>query len=322
MRLLRLFAARPVRVAFHVLGLLAALGVGVLVTRHFAEHGWPFADAEPLGVLAAGGLFLGAFAFKAWGWQRLFHPETRPTVLALATAGGAASMTGIALPGRCDSLVRIAVVRRYPGQRCGLSGVVFSLFVLGLIDNAALVPFAGVAAVVAAPSALVRAALLVVAGGGVLAALFVLTLPRLAGVRRVVRFRVGRWVTAHAAPRRDVVRAWCLVAASWTLRGAAIAVLLDALAIGFSIPLALLFLCASAAATALPISPQGAAAQAGAGAAVLVVAGLGGSEAMAFAIAVQALFVLAGTAMVGLALVVHLSACVPLPRRVTPALAG
>ena len=41
-------------------------------------------------VAAAAVLFLIAYAFKAWGWQRLFAPNDRPTAGALAFAGGAA----------------------------------------------------------------------------------------------------------------------------------------------------------------------------------------------------------------------------------------
>jgi hypothetical protein len=313
MRFVRPFASRRARVVFKLLAAFGAVALGAVLVRHFAEHGWPLADANLFGVVAAGGLFVGAFAFKAWGWQQLFRREGRPAALVLAAAGGAASVTGLALPGRCDSLVRVAVVRRYPGQRCGLSGVLISLFTLGLIDNAALVPFAAVAAAVSAPTGLVRIAFVVVALTGVLAAVAVLALPRLSAIPRVVRLSVGRSVTAHAAPPRKAVKAWLLVAVSWSLRGAALIVLLDAVSLG-SISHALVFLCASAAATALPIAPQGAAAQAGAGAAALGAAGVGASEAVAFAIAAQALLVLAGATIVALALVVHFSARLRLPR--------
>jgi hypothetical protein len=307
MRLVRLFHSRCLLAALNVAAAAGALALGVLLTRHFASAGWPFEEAKLSSVAVAGALFIGAFAFKAWGWQQLFSAEARPTAMSLAAAGGAASVTGLALPGRCDSVVRVAVVRRYPGQRCGLSGVLVSLFTLGLIDNAALVPFAGVAAGVAAPTGLVRAAFALVASAGLVAAAFVLALPRLSARRRVARFRLGRWAADHAAPPRKAAKAWLLVLLSWTLRGAALLVLLHALALGGSFSRALAFLCASAAATALPIAPQGAAAQAGAGAAVLGLAGVGTSQAIAFAIAAQALVVLAGATMLALAVLVHFS---------------
>jgi len=288
MRVVRLFHSRRLRAVANVLGAAAALATAGLLARHFSAVGWPFDEASVSGVAVAGVLFFGAFAFKAWGWQQLFGGEARPTAMSLAAAGGAASVTGLALPGRCDSVVRVAVVRRYPGQKCGLSGVLISLFTLGLIDNAALVPFAALAAAVAAPTGLVRLAFVGVAAAGLVAAGFVLVLPRLSATRRVLRFRLGRWAADHAAPPRRAVKAWLLVLVSWTLRGAALLVLLDALALGGSISRALVFLCASAAATALPIAPQGAVAQAGAGAAVLGAAGVGTSEAVAFAVAAEA----------------------------------
>jgi hypothetical protein len=321
MRFLRPFASRRARVVLKVLAAAGTVALGALLAWHFAEHGWPLAGAKVPGVLAAGGLFVAAFAFKAWGWQQLFNREARPTALVLAAAGGAASVTGLALPGRCDTLVRIAVVRRYRGKRGGLGSVLVSLFTLGLIDNAALVPFAAVAAAFAAPSGLVRLAFIVVACAGLLAAVAVHALPRLSAMRHVVRFRLGGKLAAHAASPRRALKAWLFVVVSWTLRGAALLFLLDAVALGGSFSHALVFLCASAAATALPIAPQGAAAQAGAGAAVLGAAGVSVSQAVAFAIAAQALLVLAGATIIALALLVHFSARL-LPGRAAASVPG
>ena len=307
MSVLRLLRSRRLRVVVNVAVAACALAVGAFVARHLAAHGWPFADAKLRGVIAAALLFVGAFGCKAWAWRQLFSDDTRPTTMSLVAAGGAASVTGVALPGRCDSIVRVAVVRRYPGQNCGLGGVLVSLFTLGMIDNAALVPFAALAAAFAAPTGFVRLAFAFVAAAGLLAALGVLVLPRLSAQQRVLRFRFGRWAAAHAASPRKAGKAWLLVLVSWTLRGAGLLVLLDALALGGSISHALVFLCASAAATALPIAPQGAAAQAGAGAAVLGAAGVKTSAAIAFAIAAQALLVLVGATMLALVLLVHFS---------------
>ena len=59
--------------------------------RHFVGGGWPIHHADPLLVSCAALLFLCAYAFKAWGWQRLFQASERPTADALAFAGGAAA---------------------------------------------------------------------------------------------------------------------------------------------------------------------------------------------------------------------------------------
>lgn len=308
MSFLRLLGSRRARLAFNVLSGLLVVGVATVTVRHFITHGWPIHHANVLGVIGAGALFLAAFAFKAWGWQRLFSVEDRPRTLTLAAAGGAATVTGIALPGRCDEVVRIAVVQKLPGKRCTVKKVCLTLFLLGLVDNAALAPFASVAAAIAAPSGIIRAGLIVVAVAGVLAMAVVLGLPHLMRIRRIVKYRIVGWVHTHAAPPREAANSFVLVAVSWALRVAAVFVLLDALSIGTSIPLALGFLIASASAAALPIAPAGGVAQAGAGAALLGAAGIHASEAVAFSVAAQGLIVLAGASILVLTASLHFAA--------------
>jgi len=307
MAFLRLFATRRARIAFNVLSAVVAIAVGILTTRHFISNGWPLGHAKILGVVAAGGLFLAAYGFKAWGWQRLFRHDQRPGTLALAAAGGAATVTGLALPGRADEVVRITVVRRFPGKRIGIGSICLSLFLLGLIDNAALTPIAAISAGIAAPSGWVQAGLIVVAVAGVLAGAFVAFLPRLAAHRRIERFKVVRWIAEHTTTPREAAQAWSLVVVSWILRVFAVFVLLDALAVRTSIPLALGFLCASASAAALPIAPAGGVAQAGAGAALLAAAGVHASEAAAFAVAAQGMIVLAGAGVLVLTTTMHVA---------------
>src|SRR4029077_16437350 len=125
---------------------LVLRGVAFVSVRHCVSGGWPIQHADPLLVSCAALLFLVAYAFKAWGWQRLFHASERPTADALAFAGGAACVGGIALPGRLDDPLRIAVVKRFPGTKAGLGTLGLSLIVLGMLDNAALTPMASVAA--------------------------------------------------------------------------------------------------------------------------------------------------------------------------------
>ena len=309
MSLPRLLTSRRTRVAFNVTSVAFALGVGALTARHFVRHGWPLSHANVAGVLAAAALFLAAYAFKAWGWQRLFRRGARPDAFALAAAGGAASVTGLALPGRFDDMVRVAIVRRYPGHRCGLGAVCLSLFVLGLVEAAALAPFASVAAGVSAPSNWLRAGMGVVAFAGVGSAGVIIAAPWLARTRRVLRYRAGRWLNEHTTSPREAAKAWAFVVTSWSLRAVALFVLLDALALHTSVPLALGFLCATAAAAALPIAPGGGVAQLGAGAGFLILAGQHTSQAVAFSVAAQTLIVLTG------AVVVVVAAIAPFARR-------
>ena len=163
-KLLTIARSRKTRLAFNALSAAIATVVGVLLVQHFRTEGWPLSGAKVYGVIVASALFLLGYALKALGWRRLFAPDERPASMALAAAGGAASVTGIALPGRFDELVRVAVVRRYPGSCAGVGGVCLSLLLLGLIDSAALAPLAGISAGIVGTTGLFRAGLIVVAG--------------------------------------------------------------------------------------------------------------------------------------------------------------
>jgi uncharacterized membrane protein YbhN (UPF0104 family) len=275
---------------------LGLLAVSLVSVRHFVRGGWPLHHADPWLLTGAALLFLVAYAFKAWGWQRLFADDERPGAGSLAFAGGAACAAGIALPGRLDDAIRIACVRRFPGTRAGFGTIGLSLLVLGLLDNAALTPLASVAAA-DADRWTVRLGFAVVAGAGVLAAAIVATLPRLAGTRALLRFRLGRWLNARGHCNKRNLACLGLISISWALRGTAVFLLLDALSLHGSFPLALAFLCASAASAALPIAPAGAATQAGAGAAILIANGVHATQAVAFSVAAQALVVVTGAAV-------------------------
>lgn len=277
-------------------GALALAGVG-LAARHFALTSWPLSTGHPGLLVAVGLLFLLAYAFKAYGWRRLFAADERPQALALAAANGGASVLGLALPGRFDDVVRIAILRRYPGCPAGVRALCLSLFMLGLIDSAALTPLAAVAAGFMGHATSLRAGLAFVALAGVTAFGLVLALPRLAGCRQLLRFRVGRWLSPRTTSFRGASQAWALVSASWLVRTVALFLLLGTFGIGFSFPLALLFLCASAAGAVLPLGPAGAAAQAGAGAGVLIASGVSASQAVGAAVAAQALGILCGAAI-------------------------
>lgn len=295
-RILKLWECKALRRTVNAASIGIALAIGVLAGMHFAEAGWPLKDARTDYVVAAGLLFLVAYAFKAWGWNRLFAPHERPGPAALAAAGGAASVTGLALPGRFDDVVRIAVVRKFPGCGTGCKTLALSLFTLGLVDTIALMPLASAGAALTSASPLLKAGLGVVAFAGLGAAGVIVALPR-AARGRLVRFRIVHWLHEHAPSTREAAKASAFVLGSWVTRVLGLFLLLGAVGIGLSFPLAIVFLCAGAASAALPIAPAGAATQAGAGAAILVASGVGTSSAIAFAVAAQALIILAGAAV-------------------------
>jgi uncharacterized membrane protein YbhN (UPF0104 family) len=292
--LVRLRRSRRGRWAFAAGWGALAVVVAFLAARHFATTSWPLSGGQPGVLVAAGLLLLLAQGFKAYGWGRLFAPAERPGPLALAAGNGGAALIGVVLPGRFDDAMRVAVVRRYPGCPAGVRALCLSLVMLGLIDSVALAPLALAAAFFPGAGIGVRAGLVVVAIAGVAAAALILALPRLAGSRRALRFRLGRWLNPRTTSRRGVTEAWALVSACWLLRAVAFFLLLGTLGLGFSFLLALLFLCGGAAAAALPIGPAGAATQAGAGAATLIGSGVKASQALEAAVAVGALGVLSG----------------------------
>jgi hypothetical protein len=96
------------------------------------------------------------------------------------------------------------------------------------------------------------------------------------------------------------------VLASWVLRATGLYLMLAAMGLSLSFPLAIGFLCAAAAASALPIAPAaGAAAQAGGGAALLVTSGISTQTAIDFAVSAQALVIFAGAAVLIFAALWH-----------------
>jgi hypothetical protein len=294
--LVRLRRSRRGRWAIGVSYGVLAVALAGLAARHFATGSWPLSTGNPGLLVAAGLLLLVAQALKALGWARLFERRERPTPLALAAGNGGAALVGVVLPGRFDDAARIAVVRRYPSCPAGVRALALSLVMLGLIDSAALAPLALVGAVLPGAGTGVRAGLAVVSAGGIAAAAVIVAMPRLAASRRALRFRVGRWVNTRTTSLRRATEAWALVSACWAVRAVAFFLLLGTLGLGYSVPLALLFLCAGAAGAALPIGPAGAATHIAAGTAALIAAGAGASRALAVAISVGALGVLTGVA--------------------------
>jgi uncharacterized membrane protein YbhN (UPF0104 family) len=279
------------------------LALALLATRHFTTMSWPLSRGRPGLLVGAGVLLLIAQGLKAYGWGRLFAPCERPAPLALAAGNGGAALIGVVLPGRFDDAMRVAVVRRYPGCPAGVRALCLSLVMLGLIDSVALAPLALAGAVLPGVGSGARAGLAVVAAAGLIAASLILALPRLAATNRFLRFRLGRWLNPRITSRGLASQAWALVSACWLVRAVALFLLLGGLGIGFSFPLALLFLCSGAAAAALPIGPAGAATQIGAGAAALIATGIATSQALAAAVAVGVLGVLSGAAVLLVAVV-------------------
>lgn len=98
-RVVQLARSRNGRLVFTAgLGVFA-LAIAGLAARHFAETPWPLSRGHPGLLVAAGGLSLLGYGFKAFGWRLLFATHERPQPLALAAANGGASITALALPG-------------------------------------------------------------------------------------------------------------------------------------------------------------------------------------------------------------------------------
>jgi hypothetical protein len=274
-----------------------SVALAALAVRHFAAMSWPLSSRQPAVLVAAGILLVFAQALKAVGWGRLFVASERPTAVSLAAGNGGAALVGVLLPGRFDDAMRVAVVRRFRSCPAGVRVLCLSLVMLGLIDSAALAPLAVAGAALGHTSSAVRAGLAVVAAAGVAAAALLVVLPRLADSRRSLWHRLGRWLSPRTTSVRRAAQAWVFVSACWLIRAVAFFIALGALGIGYSLPLALLFLCAGAAAAALPVGLAGAATQIGAGGAALVAAGVGTAPAVQAALSIGVLGVLTGTAV-------------------------
>jgi uncharacterized membrane protein YbhN (UPF0104 family) len=287
-------ARRWLNLAFGV----CAVAIAVEAGRKLATRGWPLGHVDATLIAASCAFFLTSVVLKSVGWQLLFRRAERPDSLNLAAATGAAAVAGLALPGRLDDALRVAIVRKMPGRRPGVATLVVSLFLLGLIDAAALTPLAAVAAAVAPLELGTRIALAVVAGAGAGATIVLSLLPRLQRRGRLSGRGVSHWLGRHApSSGRDAVAAGGIVTLSWAVRATGVFVLLRGLGFALSFPIALAYLSAGSASAALPIGPAGAATQAGVGAAALGTAGVSPARAVAFALLAQGLIVVSGGAI-------------------------
>jgi hypothetical protein len=270
---------------------LLALAVALLAARLFAGTSVPLSNGRPSLLMAVGLLLLVGYALKVIAWRRLFTVEERPHPLALVAANAGASILGVVLPGRLADLLRIAIVRRSPSCPAGVRSLCLSLVMLGLIDSAALAPFALVAAAFPGHAVGMRAGLAIVGAAGVASAALIVVLPRLAAKRWILRYRVGRWLSPRTSSLPNASAIAALLSVCWLARAAAVMLLLVALGVGLSFPLAVLFLCAGKAAGALPGG------QASAGGAALIASGVGGATAVDVAVSGQALAILCGVVM-------------------------
>src|SRR4051794_41643678 len=76
--LIDLCRSRKGKIALNVSSAVLGIGVAVLAARHFAETGWPLANADFQLVAAAGGLFPLPHPVQAFRPPPLFSPPPRP----------------------------------------------------------------------------------------------------------------------------------------------------------------------------------------------------------------------------------------------------
>ena len=126
---------------------------------------------------------------------------------------------------------------------------------LGLIDAAALAPLALPPRRFPGQTLAARIGLAALAGVGVGAGAVVLGHAAVGREQATRRATTGRWLRTRTASFREASQAWALVSMCWLMRTVGLLLLLGALGVGFSLPVALLFLCASSAAAALPVGP-------------------------------------------------------------------
>src|SRR4051794_41859061 len=87
--LIDLCRSRKGKITLNVSSAVLGIGVAVLAARHFAETGWPLANADFQLVAAAGGFFPLSHPFQGFGWAPFFSPPPRPPKKGPPAPGGA-----------------------------------------------------------------------------------------------------------------------------------------------------------------------------------------------------------------------------------------
>ena len=298
-----------VRRASIVAFVAAAASIYVVFVREVVTHAELLLSAKPSWLGAAAACFLSTFTLRAVGWQRLFRPFERPRSLALIGSTGSAAVAAMVFPAAVDQALSAGVLRWIARRPPRLGTIALTLFLLGLVDMSALVPFCAYALVAAPDAASVRVAAGAVAFIGVGAGVLTAALPSIRRSNRLVRYRLGHWLAVHAPDAiHDTLLAWCFTLASWLTRIAGVYMLLVALDLPHSFGLATAYVAGTVAAAMLPIGPAGSAAMIGTGAAILAGAGIATSDAVSLAVVAQALTVAAGATSAGFAVLVRVAA--------------
>lgn len=277
-----------------------------LLGRKLTHTSWPLERAQMGLVAGAIAFYFASYVLRALGWRKLFPADARPDRARCLTACGAAAASGVVLPFRLDYLIKVGTLRRMRGVRLGLEAIVLSIVSLGLVDAVAFLPLSISATATSSSTFRVPLILVVLFGVGSCAVLVmgdqVLRFPPVARRARVSRL-VGRVVNHPQRTAREAIGAWLFLLGCWTTRAVGSTLLLAALGVGFSPPLALVVLCLSAAAALIPIASGGVVANVGATAAVLLALGVHSGPAINFGLASGLLLcgTAAAAAVVGLA---------------------
>lgn len=268
----------------------AAVTVGacVLLGRRFTHTSWPLQRAHMGLVAATIALYFASFVLRALGWQKLFPSAGRPDRARCLAACGAAAASGAVLPFRLDYLVKIGTLRRLGGAKLGLEAIALSIISLGVVDAIAFLPLSISATATSSGSfrlPLIGVVLFGVCCCGLLVGgRHLARLPIVARRARLARL-AARVVNHPRSTTREAIAAWLFLLGCWTSRALGSTLLLAALGVGFSPPLALVVLCLSAAASLIPIASGGAIANVGATAAILLALGVHKDAAINFSLA-------------------------------------
>jgi uncharacterized membrane protein YbhN (UPF0104 family) len=275
------------------------IGACVLLGRRFTHTSWPLERAHMSFVGGAIALYFASYVLRALGWQKLFPSAGRPDRARCLAACGAAAASGSVLPFRLDYLVKIGTLRRMRGAKLGLEAIALSIISLGIVDAIAFLPLSISATATSSGSfrlPLIGVVLFGVCCCGLLVGgRHLARLPIVA--RRAQLTRLAARVMNHPrSTTREAIAAWLFLLGCWTSRALGSTLLLAALGVGFSPPLALIVLCLSAAASLIPIASGGAIANVSATAAILLALGVHKDAAINFGLASGLL--LCGTAAV------------------------
>ena len=267
-------AAGIISVVFTYFGLQALL-------RKLTDFGTFIALASVGFMVASVATFGAAALVKAWDWRQMFGAK-RPSLRACAAASGLSGIAGLLVPGLLADVVRVEAMHKFEGDTLAESAE--ALGTSGMLDPAAMAPFALYVACFTNMSSVVRIPLIVYGVLGVVLLGIVFLLPDILKHPKLAKFGLIKKLSTGCPNRKASFKAYLAALAAFLLRSLALLFLLKAVTGAGDFQLMLGMQCIGAV---MGIIPIGAAGAAGASIVLLTSAGVPTVTAVSFSVAAQ-----------------------------------